>query len=107
MEIRIVTYKGRFNGLNAALTQSVISYAHLLDNKLQIVVTTFINTKQVFEDIYQRQELTENDYTIIIFITNGCAGQYNYKSGTALFMLAMHAQSAGKIFFQVVKCSNI
>ena len=106
MEIRIVTYKGRFNGLNAALTQSVISYAHLLDNKLQIVVTTFINTKQVFEDIYQRQELTENDYTIIIFITNGCAGQYNYKSGTALFMLAMHAQSAGKIFFQVVKCAG-
>ena len=93
MEIRIVTYKGRFNGPNTALTQRVISYAHLSDDKPQIAVTTFINTEQMFEDIYRRQELTENDYTIIIFITNGCAGQY--KSGKALFMLAMHAQSTG------------
>ncbi len=82
MEIRIVTYNGRFNGPNAALTQHVISYAHLLDDKPQIAVTTFINTEQMFEDIYQRQELTDNDYPIIIFITDGCAGQY--KSGTAL-----------------------
>ena len=104
MEIRIVTYKGRFNGPNTALTQRVISYAHLSDDKPQIAVTTFINTEQMFEDIYRRQELTENDYTIIIFITNGCAGQY--KSGKALFMLAMHEQSLGKIFFQVVKCAG-
>ena len=52
IEIRIVNYKGRFNGPNAALTQCVISYAHLLDEKPQISVTTFINTEQMFENIY-------------------------------------------------------
>ena len=46
MEIQIVTNKGRFNGPNATLTQHVISYAHLLDDKPQIAVTTFINTEQ-------------------------------------------------------------
>ena len=97
-EIRIVTYKERLYGPNAALTQRVISYAHLSDDRPQIAVTTFINMEQMFEDIYRWHELTENDYTIIIFITDGCAGQY--KSGTALFVLAMHAQSSGKIFFR-------
>ncbi len=96
MEIRIVTYKERFNGPNAALTQRVISYAHLPDDRPQIAVTTFINMEQMFEDIYRRHELTENAYTIVIFITDGCTGQY--KSGTALFVLTMHAQSSG-IFF--------
>ena len=50
-EIRIVTYKERLNGPNAALTQRVISYAHLSDNRPQIAVTTFINMEQMFEDI--------------------------------------------------------
>ena len=52
-EIRIVTYKERLNGPNAALTQRVISYAHLSDDRPQIAVTTFINMEQMFEDIYR------------------------------------------------------
>jgi hypothetical protein len=82
----------------------MISYAHILDEKPQIAVTTFINTEQIFEDIHRRLELTANDYSLIIFITDGCTGQY--KLGTAIFVLAMHAQASGKIFFQVVKCAG-
>jgi hypothetical protein len=98
MEIRIVTYTGRFDGPNSALTKRVISYGHISDEKPQIAATTFVNTEQMFEDIHRRQESTENDYFLIILITDGCAGQY--KSGTAMFMLAMHAQATGKISFR-------
>ncbi len=98
MEIRIVTYTGRFDGPNSALTKQVILYGHISDEKLQIAATT------LFEDIHHRQELTEKNYFLIILITDGCTGQY--KSGTATFMLAMHAQATGKIFFQVVKCAR-
>jgi hypothetical protein len=104
MEIRIVTYSGRFYGPNSALTRRVILYGHISDIKPQIAATTFVNTNQMFEDIHRRQELTKNDYFLIILITGGCAGQY--KSGTAMFMLAMHAQATEKIFFQVVKCTG-
>ncbi len=69
-----------------------------------IAATTFVNTEQMFEDIHCRQELTKKDYFLIIPITDGCAGQY--KSGTAMYVLAMHAQVTGKIFFQVVKCAG-
>jgi hypothetical protein len=73
-------------------------YAHLLDEKPQIAVTGFINTEQMFEDIHQRLEMTQNDYSLNIFITDGCAGQY--KSSTAVFVLSMHTQSSGKYFFR-------
>ena len=63
MEIQIVTYIGRFDGANAARTKRVISYTHLLDEKPQIAVATFFNTEQMFEDIHQRLEMTENDYS--------------------------------------------
>jgi hypothetical protein len=69
-----------------------------LDEKPQIAVTASINTEQMIEDIHQRLEMTQNDYSLIIFITDGCAGQY--KSDTALFVLTMHAQSSGKYFFR-------
>jgi hypothetical protein len=106
MEIRIVTYTGRFDRPNSALTKRVISYRHISDKKPQIAATTFANTEQMFEDIHRRQELTENDYFLIILITDGCEGQYKSGTATAMFMLAMHAQATGKIFFQVVKCAG-
>jgi hypothetical protein len=104
LEFRIVTYTGRFDGPNLACTRRVILYGHISDKKPQIAATKFVNTEQMFADIHHRLELTENDYFLIILITDGCAGQY--KSGTAMFVLAMHAQATGKIFFQVVKCAR-
>ena len=86
LEIGIVTYYGRFDGPNSTFTRCVISYVHISDKKPQVAATTFVNTEQMFEDIHRRMELTKNDYFLIILITDGCAGQY--KSGTALFILA-------------------
>jgi hypothetical protein len=104
MEIRIVIYTGRFDGPNSALTRWVILNGHISDEKPQSAATIFVNTEQMFEDIHCRQELTEKDYFLIVLITDGGAGQY--KCGTAMFVLAMHAQATGKIFFQVVKCAG-
>jgi hypothetical protein len=83
MEIRIVTYTGKFDGPNSGRTQKVISYAHLSDEKSQIAATTFVNTVQMLDDIHERGELEGEDYNTIIQITDGCAGQS--KCGTALY----------------------
>ncbi len=104
MEIRIVTYTGKFEGPNSGRTQKVISDAHLSDEKSQIAATTFVNTVQMLDDIHQRGELEAKDYNTIIQITDGCAGQY--KCGTALYMLAMNAQQTGKLFYHFVKCAG-
>jgi hypothetical protein len=61
MEIRIVTYTGRFDGPNLALTKRAILYGHISDKRPEITASTFVNTEQMFEDIHRRQELTEND----------------------------------------------
>ena len=63
-----------------------------------------VNTEQMFADIHCRQALIENNYFLLKPVTDGCAG--HYKSGTAMYVLAMHAKATGKIFFQVVKCAG-
>jgi hypothetical protein len=96
MKICIVTYNAKFDGPTSGLSRHVISYGHLSDEKPQIAATTFINSEQMFRDIYQRQELSDRDYNTFVMITDGCAGQY--KCEMALYMLAMQAQGTGKYY---------
>jgi hypothetical protein len=43
-------------------------------------------------------------FFIMIFITDGCAGQY--KCGTSLYLLSMLAQKTGMIIYHFVKCTS-
>ncbi len=40
----------------------------------------------------------------LLFITDGCAGQYKY--GTLLYLLSMLAQRTGTIIYHFVKCAG-
>ncbi len=93
MEIRIVTFQGKY------FVRRVVSYSHLSDEKSQIAATTFQNTFQMLDDLIERADLNNDDYAMIIFITDGCAGQY--KCGTALYLMAMHAQRTGRMFYHL------
>jgi hypothetical protein len=45
-----------------------------------------------------------DEINMIIFITDGCAGQY--KCGTSLYLLSMLAQRTGKVMCHFVKCAG-
>ena len=104
MEIRIVTYNGKFDGPESGASRRVLSYIVLSADKPQIAATSFVNTQLMIEDIMLRKELNWNDPIFIILISDGCAGQY--RSGTALYFLRMQAQSYGKIILHVVRCAG-
>jgi hypothetical protein len=82
----------------------VVSYSHLSDEKPQIAATTFQNTIDMLNDLKERGDLTNEEIKMIIFITDGCAGQY--KCGTALYLLSMLAQRTGKVMYHFVKCAG-
>ena len=69
MEIRIATFQRKDTG------RWVVSYSHLSDKKTQIAATTFQNTIQMMNDLIEREDLNNDDYAMVIFITDGCAGQ--------------------------------
>jgi hypothetical protein len=59
----------------------------LSNEKPQIAATTFQNTIDMLNNLKERGDLTNKEIKMIIFITDGCAGQY--KCGTALYLLSM------------------
>ena len=65
IEICIVSIQG------TDMSQRVISYSHLSDEKPQIVVTTFRNTIDMLNDLKEKGEVSNNNFSIIIFITDG------------------------------------
>ena len=58
----------------------------------------------MLDDLIKRADLNSDDYAMVIFITDGCAGQY--KCGTALYLMAMHAQQTGRMFYHFSKCAG-
>ena len=89
MEIRIVSFQDTHKA------RRVVSYAHISDEKPQIAATTFQNTIDMLKDLKERGEMTSDRTNMMLFITDGCAGQY--KCGTALYLLSMLAQKNGYI----------
>jgi hypothetical protein len=85
-------------------SQQMVSYSHLSNKKPQIAATTFQNTIQMLNNLKERGNLTNDDYNMMVTITNGCSGQY--KCGTALFLPAMLAQRAGKLLYHFVMCAG-
>jgi hypothetical protein len=98
MEIRIVSFQ------DTDMSWRVVSYSHLSDKKPQIAVTTFQNTIDMLNDLKEKGEISINIFSIIILITDGCAGQY--KCGTSLYLLSMLAQRTGTIIYHFVKCAG-
>jgi hypothetical protein len=98
IEIRIVSFQ------DADMSRRVVSYSHLSDEKPQIAATTFQNTNDMLNDLKERQEVIDDNYNMIIYITDGCAGQY--KCGTALYLLTILAQNTGKVLYHFVKCAG-
>jgi hypothetical protein len=86
------------------LSRRIISYSHLSDKKPQIAATTFQNTIDMMNDLKERGEVNNDDSNMIIFVTDGCAGQY--KCGTASYLLIMLAQRTAKIIYHFVKCAG-
>jgi hypothetical protein len=66
---KVVSYNGLFEGATGGFSWRVISYTHLSDEKTQNAATTFENTVQMFEDIYRREELKDDQYWMVIQIT--------------------------------------
>jgi hypothetical protein len=58
----------------------------------------------MLNDLNKRGEVIDDNYNMIIYITDGCAGQY--KCGTALYLLSMLAQKTGKVVYHFVKCAG-
>jgi hypothetical protein len=98
MEIRIVSFQ------DTNMSQRIVSYSHLSNEKPQIAATTFQNTIDMLNNFKERGEVIDDNYNMIIYITDGCAGQY--KCGTALYLLAMQAQKTGKVMYHFVKCAG-
>lgn len=98
MEIRIVSFQDTHKA------RCVVSYAHISDEKPQIAATTFQNTIDMLKDLKERGEMTSDKTNIMLFITDGCAGQY--KCGTALYLLSMLAQKMGTLTYHFVKCAG-
>jgi hypothetical protein len=98
MEICIVSFQG------TAMSRRVVSYSHLSDKKPQIAANTFQNSFDMLNDLKEKGEVSNGTFSIIIFITDQCAGQY--KCGTALYLLSMLAQRTGRIIYHFVKCAG-
>jgi hypothetical protein len=79
MEIRIVSFQ------DTQKARRVVSYSHISDEKPQIAATTFQNTINMLNDLKERGELNSDSTNMMLFITDGCAGQY--KCGTAFYLL--------------------
>ena len=79
-------------------------YTHLSNKKPQIAATTFQNTIQMLNYLKEQGNLANYHFNMMLFITNGCSGQY--KCGTALFLLTMLAQRTGKLLYHFVKCAG-
>ena len=69
MEIRIVSFQEN------DMSRQTVSYSHLSDKKPQIAATTFQNTSQMINDLKERGNLSNDNFNMMIFITNGCSGQ--------------------------------
>ena len=98
MEIRIVSFQ------DTNMSRQTLSYSHLSDEKPQIAATTFQNTIQMLNDLKERGNLSDDYFNMMVFITDGCSGQY--KCGTALYLLTMLAQRTGKLMHHFVKCAG-
>ncbi len=98
MEIRIVSFQEN------NMSRQTVSYSRLSDKKPQLAATTFQNTSQMINDLKERDNLSNDNFNMMIFITNGCSGQY--KCGTALYLLTMLAQRSGKLMYHFVKCAS-
>ncbi len=98
MEIRIVSLQDK------DMERRMVSYSHLSDEKPQIAATTFQNTIDMLNNLKEKGDLTNDEIKMILFITNGCAGQY--KCGTALYLLSMLAQRTGKAVYHFIKCAG-
>ena len=104
MEMRIVTYNGKFEGEDTAdtvaVTKKTLTYCVLSDENTQNASTTFQNLKLVLDDILVKQkEMSVNDLRYIIDICDGCSVQY--KCGAALYSLTITATTRKCIFFGV------
>ena len=58
----------------------------------------------MLNDLKEKGEVSNDNFSIIIFITDGCAGQY--KCGTSLHLLSMLAQRTGTIIYHFVECAG-
>ncbi len=58
----------------------------------------------MLNDLKEKGEVSNDNFSIIIFITDGCAGQYKW--GTSLYLLSMLAQRTGTIIYHFVKCAG-
>ncbi len=96
MEICIVSFQG------IDMSRCIVSYSHPLDQKPQIVATTFQNTIDMLNDLKEKGDVSNVNFFIIIFITDGCAGQY--ECGMLLYLLSMLAQRTRTIIYHFVKC---
>jgi hypothetical protein len=59
----------------------------------------------MLNNLKERGDVSNDDYNMIIFINDGCAGQF--LCGTALYLLlTMLAQRTGKVIYHFVKCAG-
>ena len=58
----------------------------------------------MLNDLKEKGEVSNDNFSIIIFITDGCAGQYKW--GTSLYLLSMLAQRTGTIIYHFVECAG-
>ena len=86
------------------MSRQTVSYSHLSDKKPQIAATTFQNTFQMLNDLKERGHLSNDNFNMMVFITDSCSGQY--KCGTALYLLMMLAQITGTLMYHFIKCAG-